>query len=71
MGVFMKEAALNENWKLLMITGFCGGFTTFSAFSKESTILMYQQQYLMLAAYIVFSILLCIAATAAGFALSR
>jgi CrcB protein len=30
------QQVLNENHRLLFITGFCGGFTTFSAFSSES-----------------------------------
>ncbi|MCC7030743.1 MAG: fluoride efflux transporter CrcB [Chitinophagaceae bacterium] len=71
MGLFMKEAPASENWKLFMITGFCGGFTTFSAFSKESVIMLLQQQYNMLAVYLLLTLLLCIGATALGYAISR
>lgn len=31
---------LSENGRLLLATGFCGGFTTFSAFTQESVQLL-------------------------------
>jgi CrcB protein len=43
--------------KLLLITGFCGGFTTFSAFSAESLHLYESGNYTILALYILLSIL--------------
>lgn len=35
-----SEKGLGENLRLLLMTGFCGGFTTLSAFSLESLQLM-------------------------------
>ena len=36
MGFLQKENNFNQNYLLLFSSGFCGGFTTFSAFSAES-----------------------------------
>ncbi|MBK7587875.1 MAG: CrcB family protein [Bacteroidetes bacterium] len=53
------------------MTGFCGGFTTFSAFSKESVLMIMQQQWGMVSLYIVLSIIVCLSATALGYLLSH
>ena len=34
-GISFKSFETNENWKLFLMTGLCGGFTTFSAFTLE------------------------------------
>lgn len=35
-GFFDKQEIINHDIRLLLITGFCGGFTTFSAFASEN-----------------------------------
>ena len=56
---------------LFLATGICGGFTTFSTFSKESYGLMQSQQWGLLLAYILLSVSLSIAATAFGFYIGK
>jgi CrcB protein len=54
-----------------LVVGFCGGFTTFSAFSMETIGLVYSGSYLRASAYVLASVVLCLSATAAGMTLTR
>lgn len=49
---------LQTNYSLLLITGFCGGFSTFSTFSNESLKLFENQQYGLGLLYIGSSVIL-------------
>ncbi len=51
-----------------LITGFCGGFTTFSAFSLETVGLLDGGEYGKAAAYMLLSVTLSLTATFAGIA---
>lgn len=46
MAYFLRNPELDPAWKLLIITGFCGGLTTFSTFSMEIVGLMQSGNYL-------------------------
>jgi fluoride exporter len=62
-----KNNFFADNFKLMLATGLCGGFTTFSAISLESLQLIKQANIQTALVYIVCSILFGIAACAIGF----
>lgn len=62
---------MSPEMRLLIATGFCGGFTTFSAFAFENVRLLQNNEYGLFAGYVILSVVLCILATIAGIMLSR
>ena len=60
---------INEQWKLFLATGICGGFTTFSAFSYENLQLLQSGKFNTAFAYIISSVLLGLLAVYTGFKL--
>ena len=58
-------------WRLLLVTGLLGGFTTFSAFSLEMVLLIERGQYLFATLYAVLSFALGISGLMVGLALMR
>ncbi len=70
-GYFAFAGSVPQHWRLLLTTGFLGGYTTFSAFSLD-TALLYERGELGLAAlYVALSVALSIGGLFAGFAVVR
>lgn len=56
---------------LFLITGFCGGFTTFSSFSYENIDLIQRAEYLAFAGYSIASFVLSLLAVIAGLMITK
>jgi len=70
-GLSGKYAWMTMEWRLFLITGICGGYTTFSSFSLESLNLLRQGNFLYFSLYILGSVAVGILATVAGISLIR
>lgn len=71
LGCSTHNTHFEQQWRVFLATGVCGGFTTFSALSNESYILLKQQQYAPLLLYIGLSLIVGIAATAWGYFIAK
>ena len=71
LGMGLKQELLSPNTTLLLATGFCGGFTTFSAFSFENQALLKAGDYINFGFYSAGSIFLGISAVLIGLWLSK
>ena len=67
LGYAQKENTLTSNQTLLLATGCCGGFTTFSAFANENLELIKNGEILNLSVYIIASVLIGILAVFIGY----
>lgn len=67
LGWAIRHNITEPDFSLLLATGFCGGFTTFSAFSAENIALLQQGKLAISVTYIISSVLLAVAATWLGF----
>jgi CrcB protein len=62
--------AMHPDLRVFLMVGICGGFTTFSAFSLQTLELVRSGHWLEVAGNIVLSVVLCLAAVWAGYALA-
>ena len=71
LGYAQKENTLTSNQTLLLATGFCSGFTTFSAFANENLELIKNGEIFNFSAYTIGSVLIGILAVFIGFYFSK
>jgi fluoride exporter len=66
-----KHTWFTHEWRLLLIAGICGGFTTFSTFSLEGFALLRQGSVTYFIFYVTGSVVLGLLATFAGVAIFK
>lgn len=66
-----ERVLVDPRWRLLVVVGFCGAFTTFSSFAFETMAYFEQGQWLLMVANFISNNLLCLGAAVAGMALAR
>ena len=69
-GLFERTNSLPPELRLLLTTGMCGGFTTFSTFMGENFSMARNGQLFLLAAYLIISLTVGFALFLAGYALT-
>jgi len=62
---------VDPRWRLLVVVGFCGAFTTFSSYAFETMAYFEQGQWLLMLGNVLTNNLLCLGAALAGMALAR
>ena len=69
--LFSRSLTLSEELKLLLMTGFCGGFTTFSAFTLEGIGLLKENKTVLFIIYLTASVVGGLLATFIGIRIAK
>ena len=70
-GISEKSELLSLEWRLFLMVGLCGGFTTFSSFTNENLMLLHNGQFLSILLYTGLSIFLGFIAVFFGYAFTN
>jgi CrcB protein len=65
-GISERSSLITPEWKMFLAVGFCGGFTTFSAFANENLALLRDGDFFHFMIYTGLSIFLGLTATFIG-----
>jgi len=66
-----ERVLIDPRWRLLVVVGFCGSFTTFSSYAFESMAFFERGQWTLMLANIFGNNLLCLGGALVGMALAR
>lgn len=66
-----ERVLVDPRWRLLVVVGFCGSFTTFSSYAFETMSYFEQGQWALMLTNIFSNNLLCLGGALAGMALAR
>ncbi|MGH9528687.1 MAG: fluoride efflux transporter CrcB [Terriglobales bacterium] len=66
-----ERVLVNPRWRLLVVVGFCGAFTTFSSYAFETMAYFEQGQWLLMLTNFFSNNVLCLGAALAGMAVAR
>jgi fluoride exporter len=66
-----ERVLVDPRWRLLVVVGFCGSFTTFSSYAFETMSFFERGQWGLMLLNIFSNNLLCLAGALAGMALAR
>lgn len=70
-GLFVERIVVRDEYRIMLIAGFLGGFTTFSAFGWETTSMLHNREYLRAIGYLAASNTLGIAMAAIGYVIGH